>query len=127
MEINLKKLFKDSFNVIKRYSKSGNDSIECVTVSENYYIIHKAYNEADKNFLKKENLYLICRRYLARNGWTVSGVSFFDYFGKLNLSISDVYALDTILSCALIISASDEIKSLGEGGRCNSQKLISSV
>lgn len=127
MEINLKKLFKDSFNVIKRYSKSGNDSIECVTVSENYYIIHKAYNEADKNFLKKENLYLICRRYLARNGWTVSGESFFDYFGKLNLSISDVYALDTILSCALIISASDEIKSFGEGGRCNSQKLISSV
>ncbi|MFA7186351.1 MAG: hypothetical protein WC082_15730, partial [Victivallales bacterium] len=127
MEVNLTQLLRTSFGAIKKFNRKANDSAEHITVSENYYIIHKAYHDADKAFLKKSPLYIICRRYLARHGFVLSRESFFNYFGQIDFSVSDVYALGTILSCCLIISAAEEIDSLSENRRCNSSKLISSV
>lgn len=127
MEDNLTKLLNSSFGIIKKFSKSTKDTPEHITVSENYYIVHKAYHDANKAFLKKKHLYAMCRRYLARHMFTLSNESFFKYFENTDFSISDIYALGTMLALCLISSAAEEITALNQNKRCNSAKLIASI
>lgn len=127
MEENLTTLLKSSFGIIKKFIRKSGDTAEHITVSENYYVIHKAYHDANRRFLTKTSLYHMCRRYLARHGFSLSGESFFKYFAQTDFSVGDIYAFGTMLSACLIVSVAEEITAFNQNKRCNSSKLISSV
>ena len=113
MEENLTTLLKSSFGIIKKFIRKSGDTAEHITVSENYYVIHKAYHDANRRFLTKTSLYHMCRRYLARHGFSLSGESFFKYFAQTDFS-GGIYAFGTMLSACLIVSVAEEITAFNE-------------